>query len=301
MDRGATTESQELIRLDALLRDQARVPAACYLAKLAAGHSRRTMEQSLRVIAEEFSRGVCDAQTFPWDQLRYEHTQAIRAKLAERYAPATANKMLAALRGVLKECWRLGKLNVEELHRACDIEPIRGSRQPKGRALTKNELHLLTLHTTTIRDRLLIEFMVVTGLRRAEVAAVTWDDLCTGKLRVRGKGNKERWVPVPARTLVALRGMLDGNDSIHKRLFPLSPGRIWTILREASADAGIETVTPHDLRRTYATRLLSSGVDLATVQRLMGHANPKTTAGYDRRDADTAAEAVERVFGFSAG
>ena len=83
------------------------------------------------------------AETLEWAALRYQHTQAIRAALAARYAPATANKMLAALRGVLREAWRLGYVSAEEYHRAADLPAVRGSTLPRGRALTTGELRAL--------------------------------------------------------------------------------------------------------------------------------------------------------------
>ncbi len=82
-------------------------PVAVYLASLSAG-SRRTMLGALNTIAAMAGGERVDAQSFPWHQLRHEHTTAIRSALAERYSPSTANKMLAAMRGVLKACWRLG-------------------------------------------------------------------------------------------------------------------------------------------------------------------------------------------------
>src|SRR5437868_7440182 len=84
-------------------------PAAVYLARLAPG-SRRTMAAALETIAGLLTSNRCNVQTLDWSSLRYQHTAAIRALLADLYAPATANKMLAALRGVLRETWRLGQM-----------------------------------------------------------------------------------------------------------------------------------------------------------------------------------------------
>src|SRR3954452_8627973 len=85
-------------------------PVAVYLASLAPG-SPRAMRDALRIIAELASNGVHTEITFPWAALRYQHTAAIRAALQERYAPATCNKILCALRRVLKEAQRLGQLS----------------------------------------------------------------------------------------------------------------------------------------------------------------------------------------------
>jgi hypothetical protein len=69
------------------------------------------MRQSLGVIAQLVSGGRADVRTLAWEKLRYQHSQAIRTALSERYAAGTTNKMLAALRGVLKEAWRLGLMS----------------------------------------------------------------------------------------------------------------------------------------------------------------------------------------------
>src|SRR5436309_1914486 len=116
--------------------------AAIYLAGLAPG-SRRTMRQALDVIAGLLTGGRADAETLDWSALRYQHTQAVRASLAERYRPATANKILAALRGVLREVWRLGYTTAEDYHRAADLPAVRGTTLPRGRALEHGELRPL--------------------------------------------------------------------------------------------------------------------------------------------------------------
>jgi integrase len=289
----------DLIRQDAIDLDIAQNPVsavAVYLARLSAG-SRRTMANALMTIAQEFSHGRCGIQDFPWWQLRYEHTQAMRAKLSDRYAPATANKMLSALRGVLQECWRLGTMTVEELHRASDLRPVKGTRTPKGRALNEEQLQALLRNANSVRDQTLILFLARTGLRRDEAERLTWLDLDyqTHVALVRGKGDKERQVPVPRDAWCAVLSVPTRSQP-DLPIFQITAGRIWQVVRDASFRAQVEVVTPHDLRRTYATRLLQGDVDLATVQKLMGHSSPTTTAGYDRRSLDEATAAVQRVF-----
>ena len=131
----------ELAVLDKIALD--RHPVAVYLARLAPS-SRRTMRAALDAIASLLSDDRCDAWSLDWPQLRYRHTTAVRALLADgRYAPSTANRHLAALRGVLKECWRLGYVSAEDFQRAADLEPVRGSRLPRGRALQPGEVRAL--------------------------------------------------------------------------------------------------------------------------------------------------------------
>src|ERR1051326_252810 len=119
-------------------------PAAVYLARLAPG-SRRTMRQALNTIAGLMTGGQADARHFLWAELRYQHTTAIRSKLAEKFAAATTNKMLAALRGVLKEAWRLGLMSAEDYRRAADLAPVRGATLPRGRALSMGEIRSIFL------------------------------------------------------------------------------------------------------------------------------------------------------------
>src|SRR5690606_26596159 len=89
-------------------------PAAVYLAGLSRS-SRRTMQTALDTIAR---LGLGNEQAtlwdVPWERLRFQHTQALRSALAERYAHTTANRVLSALRGVLKAAWKLGLMSAEE-------------------------------------------------------------------------------------------------------------------------------------------------------------------------------------------
>src|ERR1035441_3937561 len=109
-----------------------RHPALVYLARLGAA-SRRTMRGALDTIAAIASGGKANAQGFPWWALRYQHTAAIRAALAERYRPATTNKMLAALRGVLHEAFRLELMDAEPFKRSSDVPAIKAQTLPRGR------------------------------------------------------------------------------------------------------------------------------------------------------------------------
>jgi hypothetical protein len=101
-----------------------RHPVHVYIARLGSG-SRRTMREALNIIATVLTGGKCNAENLPWAALRYQHTAAIRAALIEKYKASTANKALAALRGVLKESWRLGYITAEDFHQATDVPTVR--------------------------------------------------------------------------------------------------------------------------------------------------------------------------------
>src|SRR5437764_913527 len=106
-------------------------PVEVFLNRLAPG-SRRGQAQALDAIAKLLTNGCSNARSLNWASLRYPQTAAVRATLAERYAPNTAKRMLAALRGVLKESWRLGLMNHEEFARAADMAPVKGELPPPG-------------------------------------------------------------------------------------------------------------------------------------------------------------------------
>lgn len=172
--------------------------AAVYLASLPAETGRRTQAQALRVIARALG---ADLEHLNWGALRYQHTAAIRARLAQAYAPATVNKMLSALRQTLKQAWLLGQMTAEEYSRAIVLEPVTGETHLAGRELSTAEI--LALMTTCqtdsntnagTRDAAITGLMYAAGLRRDEVVKLNVEnyDPVTGKLVVTGKRNKQR-------------------------------------------------------------------------------------------------------------
>src|SRR6478672_1394769 len=300
-----------------------RNPALVYLASLAAG-SRRTMRQALDTIASILTAGGCDHTTLPWGALRFQHTQAVRAVLQEKYEAATANKMLSALRQTLRAAWNLGYMTAEEYQRAINFKAVTGE-QPEaavGRALKFGEwIGLFAVcaadaSPSGVRDAALIALFKIAGLRRAEMAALSLQDYdaTNHNLTIHGKRNKTRVVPIEdagaldaladwlyllfnAGTRQAMTGplftrILKGGAITHERL---TDQGLYHILDTRRQEARIATFTPHDLRRTFAGDLLDAGVDLSTVQKLMGHANANTTSGYDRRGERAKRDAVRKL------
>lgn len=277
-------------------------PAAVYLAHLRPG-GRRTMRQALDVIAALLTNGQADALSCPWAALRFQHTAAVRAALAEAYSPATANKMLSALRGTLKTAWRLRQMTAEDYRRAADIETIKGRTLPAGRELEPPELASLLRACGADptpagrRDAAVVSLLYSAGLRREEAATLDLADYdpATGKLRVRGKGTKERTVYVLGGAVAALDAWLARRGESPGALFwpitktgkllprRLSSQAVYDVLRRRGKQAGLAAFSPHDLRRTFVSDLLDAGADIATVAHLAGHANVQTTARYDRR------------------
>ncbi len=287
-------------------------PAAIYLASLGKG-SRRTMRAALDSIALLIT-GNANALTVNWSQLRFQHTQAIRSALAERYAAATANKMLSALRGVLRQSYLLGEIHHDDYERATKyIEGVKGETLPAGRALTNEEIAAILdvcvndPRPKGARDGALIALLRGGGMRRQEICdlELAHYDRADVSFKVRGKRNKERRVPIQIQVADALtdwlvvRGVRDGplfcsitkgGHLTHKKL---SPTAIYNTVNERAAQAGVSHLSPHDFRRTFAGDLLDEGADIVTVQKLMGHANVQTTAKYDRRGEATKRKAAD--------
>jgi integrase len=278
-------------------------PAALYLDGIAAG-SRWSMRQALESAARHLSAGEHGAESFPWWEVRYQHTAAVRRHWTDQFKPATVNKLLAGLRGVLKQTWRLGLVDADTYRRAVDIENVSGSTLPRGRALETAELSQLFKVCTDDkspagrRDAAMLAVLYGTGMRRAELAGldVTDLDLSEGSILVRnGKRRKQRTCylsPESGRVVdswLHARGEEPGplfcpvrrNGEIPIRR--LGGEAVAFILRRRQEQTGGATFTPHDLRRTFVSTLLEAGVDVFTVQKLAGHAEPATTARYDRR------------------
>jgi site-specific recombinase XerD len=278
-----------------------RHPVAVYLARLAPG-SRRSQKSALETMADLLTGGRIGIEELPWHRLGYQHASALRAALAERYSPATANRYLAALRSVLREAWRLGLMNAEDLARATDLAPVKGERVPRGRALSRGELRALfescrEKTAGNVRDAALLGVLYAAGLRRAEVVSLGVADYDpeSGALVVRGKGNKERITYIDDGAGEAMGEWLAVRGSEPGPIFcpvtqtgevvirGITDQAVYAILRSRAKKAKIRPFSPHDLRRSCVSDLLDAGVDISVVQQFVGHANIATTARYDRR------------------
>jgi integrase/recombinase XerD len=148
---------------------------------------------------------------------------------------------------------------------------------------------------TTIRDRALLEVMYASGLRASETISleVSDVDLERGVVRARGKGSKERLVPVGHKAIAALSVYLRSGrpelvrDGDERKLFlnfrggPLTRQGLYKIVLRHAKTAGLEgRMSPHTLRHSFATHLLSGGCDLRSVQEMLGHADLSTTQLY---------------------
>ena len=234
----------------------------------------------------------------------------------EKYSPASSNKMLAALRGVLRESWRLGFMDAEAFHRAIDIKTVAGTTIPAGRSVGSGEINAIVAGCYSdpspagVRDAAILALLYAAGLRRSEVIALNQSDFEseTGGLKIfAGKGNKSRTVYLGNGAKAAVDSWIKvRGEEVRPLLYRVRKGghimperltdqAIWVILEKRLAQARVKPCTPHDLRRTFAGEMLDAGVDLVTVQHLMGHASPVTTSRYDRRDDKAKMDAATKI------
>ena len=131
------------------------------------------------------------------------------------------------------------------------------------------------------RDSLIILMFAYTGLRRAELLSLTVRDInfYTRMIRVKGKGNKERIIPIAACLYEKLQKYTK-KMSITDHLFPIKFTRINTMIRNYARQVGIDDFTCHSFRHYFATQLIENGVDIKKVQELLGHSDISTTSIY---------------------
>ncbi len=295
---------------DAGDRDPLRDPTLAYLASLSP-KGRRTMVERLRAVA-----ALVDIphEAIAWHRLTFAHVEFIKGRLRERgAAPATINLTLAALRGVARYARNLGLTTAEEERQIRAARPARGRRLPAGRAATPGELAALVRACVAdrspagIRDAAILAVLYIGGVRRAELAGLDLADYTPDPptLRVRGKGDRERLVPLVGGAARAVADWLRVRGDRPGGLFlPINKGgaiagdrlggqAIYGVLTKRLGEARVARLSPHDFRRTFVGDLLDRDIDLARVQQLAGHASPTTTARYDRRPEAAKRRAVE--------
>jgi integrase/recombinase XerD len=217
-------------------------------------------------------------------------------------AAATLARKIACLRSFYGHLRREGMIEHDP---AADVRgPPKPQRLP--RVLSRDEVARL-LHAPrgagplAARDRALLELMYACGLRASEAVALQLGDvdLEEGVLRARGKGSKERIVPIGRQALSALRaycagarGQLLGERSqslvfLNRRGGGLTRQGLYKIVQGHARRAGLQNrMSPHTLRHTFATHLLAGGCDLRSLQEMLGHADLATTQVYTHLSAD---------------
>ena len=294
-------------------------PAHLYLATLAKGQSQNRVIRLLNQIAQFF--GWADLSHCHWEKIQYPEIILLKNRLQESgKAPSTINLQLSILKGVAFQSWAQGLIDDHSWMTIKAIKGARGSRVEKGRALQRKEMSKLVFHCEEdntlkgIRDAAIFMLGAGCGFRRAEIVNLRLDgvDKVNRSVRVVGKGNKERLVLCSDTVWEYLSKWLSYRENtpsvgipnvfcvIYKGTHidtsrPLSESAVYKMLRTRALESDVSTFTPHDLRRTFATRLFENGNDANTVRENMGHSSILTTQRYDKRDKDKARQATRDI------
>lgn len=176
------------------------------------------------------------------------------------------------------------KVNVADLWESPKLKAVLPT------VLSINEVNELLEVCGNFFDRAILEFLYATGIRVSELCNLNLFDVDETSLRVKGKGGKERIVPIALRTVQVLdQYLLERKKEIRENppLFINSRGKrinrqyVWALVKLYARKAGInKQISPHTLRHSYATHLLENGADLRVIQELLGHSNISTTDRY---------------------
>ena len=217
-----------------------------------------------------------------------------RASVARQAATLRTFYAFLQLEGVVRE----SPAELLTAGRRADVIPGTLSPEQVDRLLESPE----TGSHSGRRDKALLELLYATGCRASEVSALRLTDVHLGEsfCTCRGKGDKERVVPLGRRAIAALRAWIEGTRPqfasragsnpawviLSSRGNRLSRMRIWEIVRLHADRAGVPPdIGPHTLRHSFATHLVAGGVDLRHVQEMLGHASIATTQRYTHVDA----------------
>lgn len=235
-----------------------------------------------------------------WTDIDAEALSRFQSTLRPPMATATAQRKLSSLRSLLKFLKRNGQVLATDLPSTGGFR--RSRRLPK--ALTKEDLErLLAVPDIAtpggLRDRTLMELVYGAGLRISEAVGLRIEqlDLDSAAVTVTGKREKTRWTPLPAQTVQWLERYLESARPMLVRsplatVFVSDRGKVlcrqtaYVKLDRYATLAGLEGVSPHTLRHTYAVHLLKGGADLRAVQELLGHESIATTQVYTQLDLE---------------
>ena len=209
---------------------------------------------------------------------------------------SSANRRLASFKRYYRWALREGRLQADPTLR------LANARQPLRVPKTLSEAQVEALlaapqgeGAVALRDRAMLELLYATGLRVSELVGLpsVGLNLRDGLVRVRGKGDKERLVPLGEVACEALRRYLDGPRAellagktsqllfVSSRGLPMRREVFWRLVKRYAGLAGVTSpLSPHTLRHAFATHLLNHGADLRSVQLLLGHADLSTTQIY---------------------
>ena len=295
------TESVTTERLAELERAFLLEPFRDYLA-LEAGSSANTVEAYHRDISRLARFAATRQVAGPADLTRSALREFVFLLKDLGLSPASIRRSVSAVRSYYAFLLAEGHVRTDPSDRL--ESPARWRTLPEVLAVSEIEAMLATPDAgerLVWRDRALLELGYGAGLRVSELCGLLLTDLLLseGLVQVRGKGGKERLVPIGRGTIGALsvylhqvrpeldRGKSQGRVLLNGRGEPLSRVGAWGIVKRAASRAGIvRKVSTHTLRHSFATHLLEGGADLRAVQEMLGHADLSTTQIYTHVDRE---------------
>ena len=259
------------------------------------GLSRNTLD-AYRTDLFQFGRFLEEREVTALEAQPSDVASFLEALARRNASPATIHRKSACLRSFYRHLRRDGLRDTDPT--ATLSAPRRSRKLPQ--VLTRGEIEKLLsqprgTEPASLRDRALLELMYACGLRASEAIGLELldVDIEEGVLRARGKGSKERIVPIGQAALRALRiylergrpGLVKGTPEPHLfvnfRGGRLTRQGLYKIVRRHALTAGLaDRMSPHTLRHTFATHLLAGGCDLRSVQEMLGHADVSTTQLY---------------------
>ncbi len=244
-----------------------------------------------------------------WSDLQTHHLRGFAAKAhAAGLGPRSIQRRLSGIRSFMNYLIRERRI---EQNPVADVSAPR-ARRPLPNTLDVDQMqHLLNIpgnDPVTSRDRAIMELLYSSGLRLAELVSLDPCDvdLADGTVRVTGKGNKTRIVPVGRQARDAIRNWLKQRGSLaggeEPALFVgirgkrISPRTVQARVRHWAVKTGIgQRVYPHLFRHSFATHMLESGSDLRGVQELLGHSDISTTQIYTHLDFQHLAQIYDKA------
>lgn len=247
-----------------------------------------------------------------WPEVTREHLAAYMLEMRERqdYRPATIARKLAALKAFFRYLRATGLVATDPLENFESPHVTRPSPQTLSREqLTSLFEQIEMAQPAGQRDFAMLHLLSTTGMRVGELVALNLADcnaeqatvLCPGR---QGRSRRERTLPLPAATVEAIqhylteaRPQLVNRHPTEQALFLNQRGErltrqgFWLIIKGYARQAGIIEITPHVLRHSCAVHMLREGMELRSVQELLGHAHLSTTQVYSRVVAETCNEA----------
>lgn len=259
------------------------------------GLSRNTLAAYSRDLQdlESYLRGI---SVKSWEEVVPANIYGYLQSAAERLSPRSRSRRLAAFRSFFKFLQIIGKVDRNPASSAAAVK-LQASL-PKFLSVAQVNALLAAPDPSRPlgkRDRALLELLYATGLRVSELSTLRLQQvhLEPGYVLVHGKGGKERIVPMGECAVDALKVYLEEVRAIlvkglsfrevflNSRGRPLSRQGIWKLIKQHALRAGIHVnITPHVLRHSFATHLLENGVDLRSLQSMLGHSDIATTQIY---------------------